>query len=342
MATLQRKSNIELFRIILMFMIVAHHCVIHSSIYTQSLPSNSIEAFVLAVLGCGGKIAINGFLLITGYFMCFSNISLRKFLKLFLEIEFYKISLYLLVVTTGLESFSVKEFFFSFLPVRNIVDNYVSCYLVLFLTIPYINVLISNISQKQHCYLLLLVFFIYSVLGSSPWSIVYMNYYSWFIVMYLMGAYIRKYPFNLNLKYYGLLFILSISLTIVSIYLCKSFIGKPYYFVVDCNKILALITSVFAFLFFVNINVPNSKIINICASTTFGIFLIHDNRISIKQYLWGSEYCSNDISFTLVSHALLSIIFVFFACSVIDYLRIILLEKPLFKYLDTRELFKGR
>ena len=85
----RRDSNLELFRIITMMLIVAHHYVVNSGltslIYENLSKPNSI---FLLLFGAWGKTGINCFVLITGYFMCQSNITCRKFIKLGLEIEF--------------------------------------------------------------------------------------------------------------------------------------------------------------------------------------------------------------------------------------------------------------
>lgn len=49
------------------------------------------------LFGWGGKTGIDCFILITGYFMCQSQASVRKFLKLVLEIEFYRLVIYLFI-----------------------------------------------------------------------------------------------------------------------------------------------------------------------------------------------------------------------------------------------------
>ena len=81
-----RNSNLELFRIMTMLLIVAHHYVVNSGlaavggpIYAD--PTNPRSLFLL-LLGAGGKIGINCFVLITGYFMCQSSITPKKFVKL--------------------------------------------------------------------------------------------------------------------------------------------------------------------------------------------------------------------------------------------------------------------
>ena len=94
-----RRSNLELYRIIVMLLIVAHHYVVNSGL-TDVMAEDplSSKSLYLYMLGMWGKTGINCFVLITGYFMCRSHITLRKFLKLFLEIMFYKIVIWAIFV----------------------------------------------------------------------------------------------------------------------------------------------------------------------------------------------------------------------------------------------------
>ena len=70
----KRDSNLELYRIITMILIVAHHYVVNSGltdplgpIYQTPL---SFPSIFLLLFGAWGKTGINCFVLITGYFMC--------------------------------------------------------------------------------------------------------------------------------------------------------------------------------------------------------------------------------------------------------------------------------
>ena len=78
-SSLHRDSNIELFRIITMFFIVAHHYVVNSGLTLDDGPiaANPLSAnsIFLLLFGAWGKIGINCFVMITGYFMCKSNIT---------------------------------------------------------------------------------------------------------------------------------------------------------------------------------------------------------------------------------------------------------------------------
>lgn len=65
----------ELYRIIIMFLIVAHHYVVNSGLTALINESNELtfNSIFLLLFGCWGKIGINCFVLITGYFMCKSH-----------------------------------------------------------------------------------------------------------------------------------------------------------------------------------------------------------------------------------------------------------------------------
>ena len=94
MATI-RNSNLELYRILLMLAIVAHHYVVNSGLMPvlDSEPL-SLNSCFFYLFGMWGKTGINCFVLITGYFMCKSEITWQKFLKLILEVAFYKITIF--------------------------------------------------------------------------------------------------------------------------------------------------------------------------------------------------------------------------------------------------------
>ena len=93
-----RSSNIELFRIISMLMIVAHHYVVNSGLldYIDAKFALQFKDYFLLLFGWGGKTGINCFVLITGYFMCESNITKKKFFKLLGRCEIFSVNLDLL------------------------------------------------------------------------------------------------------------------------------------------------------------------------------------------------------------------------------------------------------
>lgn len=334
-----RSSNLELYRIIVMLLIVAHHYVVNSGVtermYEAPLSMNSIFLFLF---GMWGKTGINCFVLITGYFMCRSNITVRKFLKLILEVEFYKIVIYLIFVISGYEAVSISGIVKAILPVTSIAANFTGCFLVFYLIIPFLNILTKSMNEKQHLMLIGLVFFTYVFMGTVPKFSVEMNYVSWFICLYFIASYIRLYPKGIfeKSRIWGICTLVLIVLCDVSVLCCVwlgTKIGRQgaYYFVSDSNTFLAVCMGVSSFLFFKNLKMKESKMINTIAQSTFGVLMIHANSDTMRKWLWqtvlnvkGMFYESTG---AVVLHAVLSVAAVFAVCVMIDYVRIRTVEK---------------
>ena len=342
-----RQSNIELFRIITMLAIIAHHYVTNSGLTAADGPifadPLSGRSLFLLLLGAWGKTGINCFVLITGYFMCTSQITLKKFMKLVLEVLFYRVSIHLIFLVSGKAPFSLTELVKVFLPVSEITVSFTGSFLCFYLCIPFLNILIRNLREGQHIRLLLLCSFIYIFFGTIKVLPLTMNYVSWFIVLYFFASYLRLYPKKLfsNTVFWGLASVLSLVAASASVVVC-TFIGakigrnSPYAFVADSNTFLAVTTAVCVFLFFANLNIRQSKWINTISGTTFGVFLLHTSGSALRNWLW------NDVCNSVGAYAspylplwfFLSVFGVFTVCSLIDLLRQYVLEKPFFRLWD--------
>ena len=191
-----RNSNLELYRIIVMLLIVAHHYVVNSGLLEamEQYPLSERSLFFYTI-GMWGKTGINCFVLITGYFMCKSEITIQKFLKLLFEVLFYKIVIYTIFIVSGYEHVTFKNLVFTILPIISISSDFVSCFLLFYLFIPFLNILVRNVNQKQHAAMLALCLFIYVVLGTVFYMRFDANYITWFCILYLLSSYIRFYSF---------------------------------------------------------------------------------------------------------------------------------------------------
>lgn len=325
----QRESNLELFRIIVMLLIVAHHYVVNSGILsTIEADPTSPNALFFFYLGMWGKTGINCFVLITGWFMCTSRITLRKFLKLFLEIEFYKVIIGLVFLFTRKESFTV-DWLLGLLPVRNIKDGFVPCFLIFYLLIPFLNILIRNLDRKMHLTLIGILVFVYTFLSTIPAFSVTMNYVSWFCTLFFIASYMRLHEFPLkNGRAVSWLWLSmgAILLSALSVWIIARS-GKhvsPYWFVSDANKVMALFTSFCLFNLFRVLKVRQSKFINAIGATTFGVLLIHANNGTMRRWLWHDLFNNVGHLYDLLSplRAIIVVILVFSVCSLLDYLRI--------------------
>ena len=141
-----RKSNIELLRIIGMLMIIAHHYVVNSGIMDAFEPrSTSANYIFLTLWGMWGKTAINLFILISGYFMCTSNLTIRRYCKVFLEYIYYELGIYLIMLVVGYEAVGLNRIFdllFGIFRYANGSGNFLSSFLIFYFFIPFINIFI--------------------------------------------------------------------------------------------------------------------------------------------------------------------------------------------------------
>lgn len=123
--------------------------------------------------------------------------------------------------------------------------------------------------------------------------------------------------------------VLSILLSIASVIVVdyesvKFGFYNAYHMVNDSNKLLAVTTSILIFIYFLNIRIHYSSIINMIGASTFSILLIHANGDAVKEFLWDKVFNTTIYFYSnyLVEHALLSVLIVFFVSFVIDLIRI--------------------
>lgn len=347
-----RSSNLELYRVFCMLMIVAHHYVVNSGLCASDGPITlnplSANSVYLVLFGAWGRVGINCFLLITGYFMCTSQITLRKFLKLIGQIYMYKLLLYSILLFGGYETISFMRLVKVIMPVWGFDNNFTSCFLVFWLTIPFWNILVHNMSKRQHEFLLLLLLFCYSLLGSVPGFNVTFNYISWFGIIYLIASYIRLYPVSLfeNKRLWARMTVITLVLAVASI-VAMQWLSEPdvpnhsYFFVRDSNKIFAVAFAICSFLWFKNMDIRYSKIINAFGAGTFGVLLIHANSAAMRMWLWRDTVdCVGHYTLSL-GYLILYILAIFVICNLIDQLRINTLERWFFRWYDNKYAAKA-
>ena len=227
-------------------MIVAHHYVTNSGLTGVGEPlmtDFSSKSVFLFIFGAWGKTGINCFMMITGYFMCTSKITFRKFLKLLTQIYFYRIFLFALFLSTGYETMSTMRLVKLLMPFWELEHGFISCFMVFFLTIPFWTMLVQNMTKRQHEMLLILLFGCYTLLGSVPTFKVSFNYITWFGVIFLMASYIRLYPVKLFERralwgWLSLVFVTFASLTIV---LLQRYLGAPQFLLLSSSRLFIFI-----------------------------------------------------------------------------------------------------
>lgn len=344
-----RDSNIELLRIIMMFAIIAHHYVVNSGI-TEFYDFNNITGnmIFLEIFGFAGKAMINGFLLISGYFMVKYYITLKKVIKLYLQIKFYKIVIFVVFLIFGIQVFDLNDFIKTVFSVIDGVNvGFTATFFLLYLLMPFINLLCKKLSEKQYLMLLSIMFFYYTVIPTFYIFNDTFDELGWYIFVYLIGGYIRLYKdrFGISkgklLLFNGIVLILIISSIIVIDYKFVSVIN-PLHFVSNANKLFAILLAICLFLLFKQMKISYNKVINKISSATFGVLLIHANSDAMRTFLWKDVFNVPSMydSKMLIPHAVTTVLIIFAVCTAIEFIRIRFIEKPFFELLERNRLYK--
>ena len=346
-----RSSNFELMRIVLMFLIVGHHLLSNTSLHDLiSLQNPTPNSRLLLLFSMWGKTAINPFVMVTGYFMCTSQLTARRVAKLYAQIKFYRLGIFALLAPLGYQAVNRTELFNAAFNIARFAGNgFVASFMVFYLFIPWYNQLIKALDERQHRYLVAMLLFWHTGTPLLFGNTTLFNEVTWYITLYLVASYIRLYPSpyteSAPLSTGALLVSMALSMASVLFFAARgSSTDQAWYYayrlVSDSNQILALVTGIAIFLFFKNHKVPQSKFINTIASTTFGILLIHASSPAMNEFLW--ERLLGVSGLIALSPAALLVrmiaytMLVFAVCSAIDLLRINFIEKPFMSWFDSR------
>ncbi len=300
-----------------MLFIVAHHFAVHGK-YGGGI--STLNQGIIDTLIIGGKLGVNVFVLISGYFMVNSTFKLKKAISLFIQVSFYSVIIYCVLCICKVVPFTFGELIASVFSITTNQYWFMLAYFVLYILSPYINKLIKACNQKEHLILILILFVfqasVKNLLVSSLSNV------GWFIMLYLIASYIHLYPNKItdNNKIALPVFIISL-LTIIaaSVFFKTSLYGM--------KNIVLVICSLSMFCTFKNIKMENIKAINIISSATLGVYLIHDNRL-MRALLWPKLlntplHATFD---TFIIFAIVSVIGVFVLCTLIELLRQLLFK----------------
>lgn len=312
-----RESNFELLRILSMFLIVLHHF----SVYSENLFEPGSTGYLLHYMfSVGGKLGVNCFFLISGYFLCEKERNINKLFKLWGEIFFWSIAIFCFMVVANLIPFSVKDFIKSLFPISFDMYWFATTYFVLYLLFPYINKFTSCLGKKEMLNLIIILFCAWSIIPTFFNTQSTFSNFSWGFFLYLVGAYIRKYH-NEKISIYKvwslIIFILNIGIIFVSIVLIGS-IGKDNEKLLDniiyfakSQSVFMAISSVSIFFLFKNLRIRDKLWINTISATTFGIYLIHDN-VFFRNFIWKNHTITYDTVWNFILYSVIKTLMVFF------------------------------
>ena len=288
-----RLPNFELLRVVCMFMILILHFLGKGNVLSEvNLDSvNYIMAMGLEFLSL---VSVNCFALITGWFMGNKEIKeedvKNKVVNLWGRTWIYSCSIYLILLLTRTISFNFLDCFFAIFPFFSKEYWFISSYIVLYCLIPFINKMISGVTDKT--YMLCVLFIVFCAWPTFfPFADTLDNTQGcgiiWLIFMYLVGAYLRE--VNIPSKSWGVLYFLCCVVSLVGWLVYQSIyrvVGRGSCFgfsFMGNNSIMIFIASICLFLFFAQLdtvcwNDRIKKIILFLSPNLIGLYLIHEQK----------------------------------------------------------------
>lgn len=338
-----RSSNIELYRIVMMLIIIAHHLVVNSGITANyNFKDVTDNMWFLMLFGFGGKPMIDGFLLITGFFTIKGKFTFEKALKVLFEIVFYKVGFYLLFAFLGFHDPSWRGLHDTFLYVfRSAHTAFPATYFWLYCLTPFINKMVEGLEKRQYLTLIGVLITYYTVISTVFEKIDTFSELGWYITVYLIGGYLRLYEPRVWNKAWksGIWTLGALAACFVSIaWMVWQHMTGPcnlsiYYYVANAHKPLGLLLAVCSFQLFRHLKMPNSRVINTLASSIFGVLLIHGNSDLMRKKLWVDWLRIPELYDWkwLPLYAVGCVFAIFVVCTAIDQVRIHLIENPVFR-----------
>lgn len=341
-STKNRQTNIELLRILAMFMIISLHYIGKGvTLFPYQLEGFAVNGYISWLIEAFSYVAVNVYILISGYFLVNSKFRLDKMIRIWLQVFFYSAGIYLIFKAVGIlpENYDTPYFKAMFFTPIGMQHNwFASYYLILYLLFPFLAVLIKKVTKRQlqACILILLVIFSKVSNLFFPMSKGFADDgcgIIWMICLFVVAGYIKLYvPINgkwlKNLSLYiGFAFLTYASFFMISIFYMK--VGKlsefREFFYAN-NSPTIIVASIALFLAFLNMGLKEgnafiNKTIIYIAGLTFGIYLIHEHILlrDLWVTLWKVPEAFNGKYFIL--HFVCVILAVFISCGIIEGMR---------------------
>ena len=263
--------------------------------------------------------------MISGYFLSAKEeLRWKGILKTWVQTFFYTIVIGSTFSYLN-KSFSLSHLTISFLPVHSLAYWFVTSYVGLLLIAPFLAMISNRLNKRQYLILLCVGFvmcfqFLYGDIYAGG------HHIGWFIYLFFVAGYIRKFSVPLFIIKYrwaisgSILFILFFMVTIVNAYFFYK-TGQSFKLRGSNNHGMVFFLSVAIFVIFAFSNFKGRlpRIISKLSPCCFGVYLIHMNPFCFRE-MW-SIIIPDTYNFPIVFHALITCIIIFIICSMIDMLR---------------------
>ena len=297
----ERNYGIDLLRIICMVMIVIHHVLLHGGILREVewfCPQYKEAWFLEAGVFC----AVNAYGIISGYVGYGRTHRISRFISMYLQLIFYTLltTAIFAFISSGLVTREVVRN--AFLPFGYEVYWYCTAYFCLFFFMPFLDRMMESLDRAGARRFLLIAFILFSVMQTvyhKQFAYTNEGYsFLWLALMYVAGAYIRKYDVGRNggtVRYFSVYL-----LSVIFVWIAKMGTEHFRYLktheytesvrLVNHTSPFIIVCAVFLVLAFkdLRIGISIKKAIAFLSPVSFDVYLIHDEPLIRENVIIGA------------------------------------------------------
>lgn len=329
----KRIQSLDALRILAMFLIVLGHAIVHSGVLEQ-ITEGSFNDYVTRTLLSFLIVHVNCFVLLSGYFSGDRPFSWKHLFKLWGTTVFWSVFLFAISCLLGESKFRITSFIKALTPIVSRRYWFMTTFVLLYLLTPILNAAISAMTKKAYQIAIVTIIGIFIVARNlvvwSDFTGTGQNHVLFFAVLYLTGAYFKKYPIQIKIPWI-LLYVAISLLTAFSYYILPNLfgMGKSLFFTYDSITVFAASICLFAAFLYLyryteqSMHFRLSGLISWFSPLVFGVYLIHDSA-ELRPIIWLKLFDFSKIAESpfLIFALFGAAIIVFFACCIIEKIRI--------------------
>lgn len=305
----ERQSNIELLKIIAIFIIISFHVACTLVDFYDNKDISSIQKITIWIFRNIGIIGNTIFIICSSWFLFdkenyFIHFKIKKAIRILLDSMTISIIIFCIYILLTKDSIGYKDILSNIFPdiFRNVW--FVPCYVIYYCLHPLMNASISILDRKMHFTLCIVSFFLYGILGLFTLQPFYSLLIEFIIIFYVV-SYIKLYKneFNDNLKKNLVLFIIFCFIYVFYLVFLVDIFDMKYHI----NPITTPMC-IFLFNIFNGLKIK-SNIINYISSCSLHIYCFSGNQIVVRKlmalinnYLFN---VFNNLIYVLIAHTLL-------------------------------------
>lgn len=337
--TAKRQTNFELLRIVAMGMIIVLHYLDRGGILVSYGEDASVLNHAAWLIEAFCMVSVNCYVLISGFFLVESEWKPGRVMSLAAQVLFYSLLIPTMMLCLGMISvseLSLYDWLTFIFPFQNEHYWFATHYLILYLFAPILAAGIQKLDKKTLQIVIVMLLLFFSIAKTViPFNLVMDAdgyHYGWFLCLFLVGAYIRRYGIpKLEKGKDGAVLYAGMSIMIWAVSaICgvmerrtgalSHYAAMPYTY----NYFFVFVGSLGMFYLFKNLNLKDGKAadwIRKLAPYTFGIYLIHSHILVGGRWMYWLGVEKVRGTWLFIPHMIGCVLVVYLTGTVIDFLR---------------------